>query len=303
MDVFISWSGERSKMLAQALREWLPLVLHFVKPWVSDIDIAAGQRWSETVAQQLDGSNFGISCVTQENLSAPWLLFEAGALAKSMDESRVIPLLLGLEFRDIAGPLAQFQAKKVDKMGMHAVVRSINGSSEQAIPPERLDTLFELVWPTLRDKIDLIPAPQAAVRPTRSHDEILEELVSTVRSLVGGFDELASTVQQSIDVSDFEHGRGSVASQRERFSFAVHGRSGEDIVKAMAILSPRERDVLRLRYGLDDGRTRTGREVAQLFGLSQGRISQIETEALRKLRAEAGLTSMERLNSESDDES
>ena len=34
MHVFISWSGERSKALAVALRDWLPLVLHYVEPWV-----------------------------------------------------------------------------------------------------------------------------------------------------------------------------------------------------------------------------------------------------------------------------
>ncbi len=53
----------------------------------------------------------------------------------------------------------------------------------------------------------------------------------------------------------------------------------EDIIEVMATLSPRERDVLRLRFGLDDGRQRTLEEVGQLFGVTRERIRQIEAKA------------------------
>ena len=52
----------------------------------------------------------------------------------------------------------------------------------------------------------------------------------------------------------------------------------------LCTLSPRERDVLRLRFGMDDGRQRTLEEVGQLFGVTRERIRQIEAKALRKLK-------------------
>ncbi|MEN9276667.1 MAG: RNA polymerase sigma factor RpoD, partial [Gloeomargarita sp. GMQP_bins_5] len=58
----------------------------------------------------------------------------------------------------------------------------------------------------------------------------------------------------------------------------------EDLETVLNTLSPRERDVLRLRYGLDDGRMKTLEEIGQTFNVTRERIRQIEAKALRKLR-------------------
>lgn len=58
----------------------------------------------------------------------------------------------------------------------------------------------------------------------------------------------------------------------------------EDLESVLNSLSPRERDVLRLRYGLDDGRMKTLEEIGQIFNVTRERIRQIEAKALRKLR-------------------
>ena len=58
----------------------------------------------------------------------------------------------------------------------------------------------------------------------------------------------------------------------------------EQLYKLLKILAPREQKVLKLRYGLDDGRFRTWEEVGKIFGVSRARISQIERKALRKLK-------------------
>jgi RNA polymerase primary sigma factor len=56
------------------------------------------------------------------------------------------------------------------------------------------------------------------------------------------------------------------------------------IVTVLGSLTKRERKVLQLRFGLEDGRSRTLEEVGREFGVTRERIRQIETKALRKLR-------------------
>lgn len=183
MRLFISWSGERSQVFAQALHEWLPMMLHYVDPWLSQSNIAAGDRWANEVAKELEATKFGIICITRENIVSPWILFEAGALAKSMQEGRVIPLLLDIEFKDITGPLAQFQAKKVERDGLLDVINSINRVSEIKVPESRLPAQFETLWPALEKKVAEIPKNPTPARQNRPQHEILEELVSSIRGL------------------------------------------------------------------------------------------------------------------------
>ncbi len=166
-------------------------MLHYVEPWLSQADIEAGQRWADQVAKQLEACNFGILCVTRENVGSPWVLFEAGALAKSMQGSRVIPLLLDLEFRDITGPLAQFQAKKVERTGLLEVIQSLNQSAQHPVPEARVTQLFDALWPALEKKVSGIPNLASPAKHARPQPEILEELVASVRTLDGRFRDIA----------------------------------------------------------------------------------------------------------------
>ncbi len=183
MKVFISWSGERSQIFANALYEWLPMVLQSVAPWLSHADISAGERWADTVAKELESSDFGITCITHENISSPWIHFEAGALAKRMQEGRVIPLLLDIEFKDLSGPLTQFQAKKAERGGLLDVVQAINQLSDVKVTDTLLPKQFEALWPRLEKAMSEIPKKQLPARPHRPQQEVLEELVSSIRGI------------------------------------------------------------------------------------------------------------------------
>lgn len=183
MKVFISWSGERSHLLAQALRDWLPLVVNAVDPWMSSEDIAAGSRWNSEVSRNLDESRVGIFCLTEDNLESPWLHFEAGAIAKDSARSHACLLLLGVSPLQVKWPLAQFQMKDASRQPIFEMLRSINTAEES--PMLREDHMlrsFGKWWPDLEASIAAIPAASlTAAAATRSSEDLLGEILTLVR--------------------------------------------------------------------------------------------------------------------------
>ena len=112
--------------LASAFRDWLPAVIQAVKPYFSPDDITKGARWEAEIAKELDDSSVGLICLTSDNLEAPWIMFEAGALAKQLDKARVCPIVFGIAPTDVKDPLAQFQASRFDRDEIKKVVKMIN---------------------------------------------------------------------------------------------------------------------------------------------------------------------------------
>ena len=170
--------------MAKALKEWLPLVLDDVDPWFSDKDILAGERWSAEVGRRLEDTNFGVICLTRENLESPWILFEAGALSKALDEGHVCPYLLDVEVKDMTGPLSQFQAKRADKQAALELLQSINDKASRSLEIARLKQRFERLWPDFESKLqEILEDQEMRPAPARPEPEILEELVGTVRAI------------------------------------------------------------------------------------------------------------------------
>jgi hypothetical protein len=210
MKIFISWSGNVSKHVAEALAQWLRDVNHSLSTWVSSRDIQVGARWWIDLAVQLRDTRFGVICVTPSNLTAPWLLFEAGALAKTVEglagspssggsrndvdeNSFVCPYLIGgLRAADLPqGPLSQFQSAESTEAGTLALLKSINSvltrvAPEHAYDEERLRRAFDHWWSDLGQKLKDLPDEESNVVrvPTRSPQEIIEETLNLVRGLV-----------------------------------------------------------------------------------------------------------------------
>jgi len=166
MNVFISWSGVLSKKIAITIRDWLPNVIQCVEPYVSSEDIDKGSRWHIDISKQLDSTSYGIICLTKENIAAPWINFEAGALGKSVDNSRVCPLLFDLMPSDIQGPISGFQTTKADdKDDFYKLILSINKTSPTPIKEERLDEIFDVWWPRLNAKLKALLEEQEKEEP------------------------------------------------------------------------------------------------------------------------------------------
>jgi hypothetical protein len=194
MKIFISWSSGVSNKVAQVLREWLPSVIQAIEPYVSSEDIDKGARWSTDIAKELEASRYGILCVTHENVDAPWLNFEAGALSKTIDKSRVCPFLFGLKRSEIrTGPLLQFQSTIYERDDISKLLHSMNCAAEtKCIDEGRLDSVFGVWWPKLKESLDPLlheasKASHAAEKgqPASNQagqNEILEELLDLARN-------------------------------------------------------------------------------------------------------------------------
>ena len=129
MKVFISWSGELSKKIAGELKKWLPCIIQSVEVFYSPEDIEKGENWDSKISTELSEYKYGIVCLTSENTKAPWINFEAGAIAKTLD-SRVSALMVNIKPSEIQGPLKRYQATKLEKSDMFQLITDINSSTE-----------------------------------------------------------------------------------------------------------------------------------------------------------------------------
>jgi hypothetical protein len=184
--IFLCWSGPLSRYIAEALRDWLPSVLQAVEPYVSTEDIYKGARWNIEVARELEVANYGILCLTADNIKAPWLNFEAGALSKSVDEGSVSPFLFNIKPSDFTGPLTQFQSTVYERDDVLKLIRSINEISKTPLDSRRLHRAFEMWWPDLQKKLDsaknLSSASGQDQGVKRSVEEMIAELLDLVRT-------------------------------------------------------------------------------------------------------------------------
>jgi hypothetical protein len=178
---FISWSGEPSRSIARTLDGWLESVVRAVDVWMSDEEIGSGQRWNDAIAKSLSETNFGIVCVTRANQHKPWLIFEAGALAKSVEAARLVPLCIDLSPAEVTGPLEAFQARELNEAGMRRLVDDLSAASEN---PKELGAVFNAMWPQLEAAVtEAINAVPTDTEPRRSAEDMLEELVERIRRI------------------------------------------------------------------------------------------------------------------------
>jgi hypothetical protein len=129
MKVFISWSGDYSKQLAAAIHWWVPKVLSQVDVYFSDIDIEVGSRWYHSIVDNLEKSDAGLVILTPENITRQWIMFEAGAMARSVTQARVCPILFGItksEWNLKGGPLSFFQAVEFTEQEKRAGSRELS---------------------------------------------------------------------------------------------------------------------------------------------------------------------------------
>ena len=185
MRVFISWSGELSQSIAKELSEWLPSIIQSVEVFYSPEDIKKGENWDSRLTNELQNSKYGIVCLTQENVSAPWIHFEAGALSKTLD-ARVSALMVNVVTSDIQGPLSRFQATKLERDDFYQLLVSINEVSDSPINEKVLQKSFDAIWDKMYDNISEIIKQKASrgeknTQQNKEENSILEEILQLIR--------------------------------------------------------------------------------------------------------------------------
>ncbi len=266
-NVFISWSGERSRVLAQKLREWIPRVVQAARPWMSEADIEKGSRGLNELTKALYTMKVAVACLTPDNLEAPWLLFEAGALSKTIDDSnRLCTYLLdGLQPQDIKPPLGMFQATRATKEDSKKLIQTINLSvSDEPLRQEDLDEIFEAMWPSLEATINSLPLLPSAKTIKRSSDDILAEILEIVRAF--------ASRKRSETIVERLSNEGPAQIEAIKAAAGRHAQFLYELVESAR------------RWELDDGEVRIyfGKEQRALADLLQSR------DRLDKLRTIAG---------------
>jgi hypothetical protein len=187
-DLFLSWSGPRSKHVALAFRGWIKAVIQSARPWMSDVDIEKGAVGLAAIAQELKGCRAGVVFLTPENQTAQWINYEGGAIANAVggDRARVFTVLLGgMRPGEVTGPLSQFQHTQTTKPELKRLATDIAKALGSELEPDDLTRSFEAHWPEMENALNELPAEPAPIKK-RTPDEMAEETLMIARAILRG---------------------------------------------------------------------------------------------------------------------
>ena len=98
--IFISWSGEKSKSVAELYRKWLNDNFQ-VESWFSCENIESGKISLIPLFKALKDATFGLFFITKDNWNAPWINFEAGAISKGELDNNVCIINIDIDIDGI----------------------------------------------------------------------------------------------------------------------------------------------------------------------------------------------------------
>lgn len=202
MKLFISWSGEFSRKVAEKLKIWIPTIIQSVDAFYSPDDIAKGENWGKRLDEALSDCRFGIICLTPENIAAPWIHFEAGALSTALN-ARISAVMLGVNPSDLKGPLARYQNTAFRRGDFFQLFQSINDASETPLKPEILTNAFDNAWEKLEPEVNNIIKQYTALNTVPAEDDsssdsaAIQEILRILRKSAN--DQLGLPTQTSND--------------------------------------------------------------------------------------------------------
>lgn len=215
-------------------------VIQATRPWISSRDLDRGSLWFGEINDQLKDTTVGIICLTQENKSRPWILFEAGALAKGLSTSRVCTFLIDLEPKDIEDPLAQFNHTFPNRDSILSLVKTLNSTlGAGALDVRVLDQVFDTYWPQFEEKFKVVLKSTDAAPPSkpRPKEDVLGEILENTRVLASRIRRLEHETERSIVMRDSHFASSQVVRKRIR-DMLTSGLSPEAILLDMRGTAP-----------------------------------------------------------------
>ena len=236
MKVFLSWSGHRSREVAGLLSEWLSCVIQAIRPWISTRDLDRGTIWFGEINDQLQETTVGIICLTQENKTKPWILFEAGALAKGLSTSRVCTLLIDLEPKDIEDPLAQFNHTLPTKDSIYSLVKTLNNAlGPDGLDVHILDQVYETYWEHFEEKYAAILSETETHDPPkpRPKEDMLGEILENTRLMSSRIRRLEAELDRGRNRSSHEANQALTQFATAVYNNIKQGVSTESMIETL----------------------------------------------------------------------
>lgn len=148
--------------------------IHSGDVFLSSSDVDLGKPWFSALGQVLQESDFAILCLTKDNIRAPWILYEAGAVSKQLDIARIAPLLIGITAQDVPSPLSQFQSAMLNREGVEKLLTSINTQlGANGLAASMLNATFRTWWRKLQPDIALALRHRMISGPRSDYDVFL----------------------------------------------------------------------------------------------------------------------------------
>ena len=182
-DVFICWSGSRSQRLADTLCTFLTTVVPELKGRVHiSTQLDKGVRWFDEIMNQLERARVGVLCLNAENLTSPWLHFEAGALARglnasppgnagdalatgSRDTGHLLTYLHGVSADRLTGPLAAYQSSSATREDTSRLITSLTNAIGSPATDNRRQNAFDDAWPAFEYELRAIKSDVQEIVP------------------------------------------------------------------------------------------------------------------------------------------
>jgi len=267
MHVFLSWSGQRSKMFAVAFKNLLENVIQGAEVYIST-ENKKGRPWYTEITDNLKKTDFMVTFLTKENRSAPWINFEAGAIAARKNKNNCSALLIDIKPEGLIGPLVNLNHTKFEKDDIKRLIKHINNENgeDKKIKEHILESAFTKFWDDFEKEINQIPKI-IEERKFRTTDEKIEEL--------------------SIQTENQYHFLKFEIQNATRLLFVNRNLPLiEDSFSSKRIdnISKRFAEVIRLYFGIEREHSLTIEEIGERFGLTQEEVINDLVDGIKQLQ-------------------